>query len=105
VTVHWTEAALADLAAVEAYIARRSGQYARAVVDRIFAKSGLLADHPLWGRWYPNTRTSRCGRCSRTPTGSSTGSRKIESMWSRSSTRPANSHAGFDVPRLTAGPC
>jgi plasmid stabilization system protein ParE len=52
-TVHWTEAALADLSAVEAYIARHSGQYARGMVDRIFTKSGLLTDQPLLGAVVP----------------------------------------------------
>jgi plasmid stabilization system protein ParE len=49
VNVHWTEAALADLWAVEAYIGRHSQQYARGMVDRIFDRSAVLADHPLIG--------------------------------------------------------
>jgi plasmid stabilization system protein ParE len=47
--VYWTEAALSDLAATEAYLARRSPQYARSLVERIFACSARLADQPLLG--------------------------------------------------------
>ena len=47
--VNWTEAALADLRAIEAYIARHSPQYARGMVERIFARSGQLADFPQLG--------------------------------------------------------
>jgi plasmid stabilization system protein ParE len=54
-TVHWTEAALADLHAVEVYIGRHSPQYARAMIERIFARSGALADHPRLG---PRSRSS-----------------------------------------------
>jgi toxin ParE1/3/4 len=51
--VHWTEAALSDLHAVEVYIGRHSPQYARAMVERIFARSGTLADHPRLGPAVP----------------------------------------------------
>ena len=34
--VHWTESALADLQAVEAYISRHSPQYALGMIERIF---------------------------------------------------------------------
>ncbi len=47
--VHWTEAALTDLRAVEAYIARHSPQYAQSLVERIFARSGLLEAQPHLG--------------------------------------------------------
>jgi len=40
VNIRWTEAALADLQAAEAYIARHSEQYARAMVERIFDRVG-----------------------------------------------------------------
>lgn len=52
-TVHWTEAALADVRAAEAYVARHSPQYARALVERIFDRSGQLADLPLLGAAVP----------------------------------------------------
>ncbi len=52
-TVRWTEAALADLQAAEAYIARHSQQYARAMVERIFDRSELLASHPRLGPVVP----------------------------------------------------
>jgi toxin ParE1/3/4 len=51
--VHWTEAALADLQAVEAYIARHSPQYALSMVERILARSGHLAGHPRLGPALP----------------------------------------------------
>ncbi|MDR3634080.1 MAG: type II toxin-antitoxin system RelE/ParE family toxin [Isosphaeraceae bacterium] len=47
--VHWTESALADLQAVEAYIGRHSQQYARAMIERIFTRSGQLATQPRLG--------------------------------------------------------
>ncbi len=52
-TVNWTEAALADLAAVEAYIARHSPQYGRAMVERIFGHTERLADFPQSGAVVP----------------------------------------------------
>jgi addiction module RelE/StbE family toxin len=51
--VRWTEAALADLQAAEAYIARHSEQYARAMVERIFDRSELLASQPRLGPLVP----------------------------------------------------
>jgi plasmid stabilization system protein ParE len=51
--VHWTEAGLADLRAVETYIARHSPQYARSTVERIFDRSATLADQPLLGSVVP----------------------------------------------------
>lgn len=51
--VHWTEAALSDLQAIEAHIARHSRQYAQSMVDRIFARSEQLADQPLLGPTVP----------------------------------------------------
>ncbi len=51
--VNWTEAALADLQAIEAYIARRSPQYGRSLVERLFASTGRLADFPQLGAEVP----------------------------------------------------
>ena len=51
--VHWTEAALADLRAAEAYVARHSLQYARSLVERIFDRSAVLADHSCFGPAVP----------------------------------------------------
>lgn len=51
--VHWTDAALADLQAIESYIARHSAQYARGVVARLFDRSGQLTDQPLLGAAVP----------------------------------------------------
>ena len=51
--VHWTEAAPADLQAVETYIGRHSEQYARSLVERIFAHSELLGSQPHLGPMVP----------------------------------------------------
>jgi toxin ParE1/3/4 len=51
--VHWTEAALSDLRAIETYITRHSPQYAQSLIDRIFARSGALADLPHLGPIVP----------------------------------------------------
>jgi toxin ParE1/3/4 len=51
--VHWTEAALADLRAAETHVARHSAQYAASLVDRIFARTGQLADFPHLGGMVP----------------------------------------------------
>lgn len=51
--IHWTEAALADLRAAEAYVARHSAQYATSLVERIFARTGQLADQPHLGAMVP----------------------------------------------------
>ena len=51
--VHWTESALDDLQAIEAYIGRHSQQYAHALIERIFDRSGLLASHPRLGPIVP----------------------------------------------------
>ncbi len=51
--VHWTESALTDLQAVETYIARHSPRYAGGMVERIFARSGQLEEHPRLGAIVP----------------------------------------------------
>jgi toxin ParE1/3/4 len=51
--VNWTEAALADLQAIETYIARHSPQYGRSMVERIFDRTGQLADFPRLGAEVP----------------------------------------------------
>jgi toxin ParE1/3/4 len=51
--VNWTVAALADLRAIEAYIARHSRQYGRGMVERIFARTGQLIDFPRLGALVP----------------------------------------------------
>ena len=52
-TVNWTEAALADLQAIETYIGRHSLQYGRSMVERILDRSGQLADFPRLGAEVP----------------------------------------------------
>jgi plasmid stabilization system protein ParE len=52
-TVNWTEAALTDLRAIEAYIARHSPEYARGMVERIFARTGHLTNFPQLGAVVP----------------------------------------------------
>lgn len=51
--VYWTEAALADLRAVEANIARHSRQYAASLIERIFARSESLSSQPRLGPMVP----------------------------------------------------
>lgn len=51
--VHWTESALADLRAIEAYIGRHSGRYAQSMVERLFSRSEQLADQPQLGAVVP----------------------------------------------------
>jgi toxin ParE1/3/4 len=51
--VNWTEAALSDLGAIEAYIARHSSRYAAGLIDRIFIHTRMLADHPFLGPVVP----------------------------------------------------
>jgi plasmid stabilization system protein ParE len=51
--VNWTEAALADLQGIEAYISRHSPQYGRSTVDKIFARTELLVDFPKFGAEVP----------------------------------------------------
>ena len=51
--VHWTEAALADLRAIEAFIARHSPRYAQGMVERIFSRSEVLEVHQRLGPVVP----------------------------------------------------
>jgi plasmid stabilization system protein ParE len=51
--VYWTEAALADLRAVQSYIARRSPRYAEAMVQRIIDRTDSLSQHALIGAVVP----------------------------------------------------
>jgi plasmid stabilization system protein ParE len=51
--VHWTESALADLRAIEAYVGRHSSQYARGIIERIFARSEHLSSQPRLGPIVP----------------------------------------------------
>jgi plasmid stabilization system protein ParE len=47
--VNWTDAAVSDLRSIHAYISQHSALYAKGMIDRIFAKTGLLADQPHLG--------------------------------------------------------
>ncbi|HQU47174.1 MAG TPA: type II toxin-antitoxin system RelE/ParE family toxin [Pirellulales bacterium] len=51
--LRWTQSALSDLEALEAYISRHSTRYARGMVERIFDHAGLLENHPLLGAVAP----------------------------------------------------
>ncbi len=51
--VHWTESALADLQSARAYIARHSPQYAHGMIERVFARSEQLENHPHLGAIVP----------------------------------------------------
>ena len=48
-TVSWTESALDDLRAVEAYLSRHSPGYARSMIERLFGRGDGLASHPQIG--------------------------------------------------------
>lgn len=54
--VRWTQNALADLEAIEAYISRHSARYARGMVERIFDRAAQLENHPLLGAVVPEYR-------------------------------------------------
>jgi toxin ParE1/3/4 len=51
--VHWTETAQKHLAAIHAYIAQDSPEYALRVVDRLTRRSQQIADVPHSGRRVP----------------------------------------------------
>ena len=51
--VHWTDAAQEHLAAIHAYIAQDSPEYAERMVDRLTRRSQQIADFPLSGRSVP----------------------------------------------------
>ncbi len=48
--VFWTEAALAQLTAIRAYIAQTSPVYADRMIERILARGPQLSQFPLSGR-------------------------------------------------------
>lgn len=48
-SIHWTETAIADLRAVEAYIGRRSPGYATSMIERIFDRCEPLSTQPQLG--------------------------------------------------------
>jgi plasmid stabilization system protein ParE len=51
--VLWTEAALAQLAAIRDYISQTSPVYADRLLERIFARGQQLGEFPLSGRQVP----------------------------------------------------
>ena len=51
--VHWTDTARDHLAAIHAYIAQDSPQYAKRMVDRLTRRSQQIASFPLSGRVVP----------------------------------------------------
>lgn len=51
--VRWTEAALAQLTAIQDYIAQTSPVYAARLIERIFARGPQLAQFPHSGRHVP----------------------------------------------------
>ena len=51
--VHWTDTAEEHLAAIHAYIAQDSTEYATRMVDRLTRRSQQMADFPLSGRRVP----------------------------------------------------
>lgn len=79
--IHWTEAALADLRAAEAYVARHSAQYAASLVERIFARTGQLADQPRLGGMVPEYDEESLRKYLNTPTGLFIECWSNKSMW------------------------
>lgn len=65
--VNWTESAMVDLRAIETHIARHSSQYARSLVERIFDKTGQLADFPHLGGVVPEYDDERLRELLETP--------------------------------------
>lgn len=55
--VLWTESAVADLHAIDAYISRHSPRYASAMVRRIIDRTDALSQHPLIGSAVPEYET------------------------------------------------
>jgi len=51
--VHWTDTAQDHLAAIHAYIAKDSSEYALRMVDRLMRRSQQIAEFPLSGRRVP----------------------------------------------------
>jgi len=51
--VHWTDTAQDHLAAIHAYIAKDSSEYALRMVDRLTRRSQQIAEFPLSGRRVP----------------------------------------------------
>jgi toxin ParE1/3/4 len=51
--VHWTDTAQEHLAAIHAYIAQDSPEYATRTVDRLTRRSQQIASFPLSGRRVP----------------------------------------------------
>ncbi len=51
--INWTESALDDLKAIQAYISRDSAFYARQFIERIFETVSGLEDFPELGRRVP----------------------------------------------------
>ncbi len=51
--VHWTDTAQEHIAAIHAYIAQDSLEYATRIVDRLTRRSQQMADFPLSGRRVP----------------------------------------------------
>lgn len=52
-SIRWTQSALADLDAIEAYISRHSKRYAQGMVERIFERAAQLENRPLLGAVVP----------------------------------------------------
>jgi toxin ParE1/3/4 len=51
--VFWSEAAVSQLEAIHAYVAKTSPEYARRVVDRLTRRSIQIASFPFSGRMVP----------------------------------------------------
>jgi len=59
VNVYWTDTAQDHLAAIHAYIAKDSPEYAMRMVDRLTRRSQQIADFPFSGRVVPEFTVSQ----------------------------------------------
>ena len=57
--VYWTDTAQDHLAAIHAYIAKDSPEYAMRMVDRLTRRSQQIADFPFSGRVVPEFTVSQ----------------------------------------------
>ena len=57
--VHWTDTAQEHLAAIHAYVAQDSPEYATRMVDRLTSRSRQMAGFPLSGRRVPEYDVDR----------------------------------------------
>jgi plasmid stabilization system protein ParE len=67
IEVRWTEQAVDDLAAIQAFIARDSAAYALSVAERLFTSVGQLHEFPDSGRVVPELQRDEIRELIRAP--------------------------------------